>query len=95
MLTKSITVAVALAGLRVGSVGTMWISKAIKPEIKLSCPPAPPCNCPAAVELQSFDLSKLNNKKGNFTYSPQLHDVRIVIESKDSVLVKQILKSSR
>lgn len=64
----------------------------------LTCPtptPCPACNCPATVSLMNFDLDKLNNKRGTFNYSPQLHDVKIVIENKDSLLLKQILKEAK
>lgn len=64
------------------------------PEIKIpACPACPSLNCPPAVSLQNFDLEKLNNKRGNFTYSPNLHDVRVVIESKDSVFLKQLIQA--
>lgn len=54
-------------------------------------PPCPPCNCPATVSLMNFDMDKLNNKRGTFNYSPQLHDVKVVIESKDSTLLKSLI----
>lgn len=94
MLSKAIIVAVALAGLGAGSAGTLWISKAIKPEIKLSCPEV---KCPdnVSVELSNFDIDKINNKKGTFHLTNTLSNVRIVIEQKDSVLLKQILKAAK
>lgn len=58
----------------------------------ISVPACPACpTCPATVSLQNFDLDKLNNKKGTFTYSPSLKDVTVVIDCKDSVLIKQLL----
>lgn len=64
-----------------------------KPTVEIPpCPQCPVCNCPPAVSLQNFDMDKLNNKRGTFTYSPQLHNVRVIIESKDSLLLKAILQ---
>lgn len=96
-MTQYILIIAVAAGIAVGSGGTLLISKAVKPEVKLNCPACPACNCPPATEvkLQDFDLSKLNNKKGNFTYSPQLHNVTIKIEAKDSTLLKQALRNSK
>lgn len=92
-------------GMAVGTAGTIGVTKLFKPEkinydkirevMAEEIKKVPKTECPAAVELQSFDLSKLNNKKGNFTYAPQLHDVQIRIESKDSTLLKQLLKQSK
>jgi hypothetical protein len=51
--------------------------------------------CPDAVSLQTFDLSKLNNKKGNFSYAPQLHDVTIQLNCSDSTFARELLKKAR
>lgn len=75
-----------------GVVAGAYVFKVAQPQPQQP-PPCPACNCPAAVSLQNFDLDKLNNKRGTFTYSPQLHDVRLVIESKDSLLLKSLLRS--
>jgi hypothetical protein len=53
----------------------------------------PPCECPPTTEvsLQTFDLSKLNNKRGNFTYAPSLNNVTVVIRpERDSTLLKEL-----
>jgi hypothetical protein len=55
----------------------------------------PKVECPAAVELNNFDVEKLNNKKGHFHLHNTISDVRIVIESKDSTLIKQMLKAAK
>lgn len=57
--------------------------------------PCPACNCPPAVEvkLAEFDVEKINNKRGTFNYNPTISNARIVIESKDSTLLKQLLKT--
>jgi hypothetical protein len=91
MKTHLLIIALAV-GIAIGSGGTLFIAKMIKPEIKI--PSCPACNCPPATEvhLQDFDLEKLNNKKGTFSYSPQLNNVRVIIESKDSLLFKQMLR---
>lgn len=59
--------------------------------------PCPACSCPPAVEvnLADFDVDKINNKKGTFNYNPTLSNVRIVIEAKDSTLLKNLLKSAK
>lgn len=92
IMSKYILIIALAVGIAVGSAGTLFISKAIKPVINI--PACPPCNCPPATEvkLQDFDLDKLNNKKGNFTYAPQLNNVRVIIESKDSLMLKQLLR---
>lgn len=96
MLAKYLLPLVAIISFGGGSLfGTKLLAP--KPE-KIEIPACPQCPlvvCPPAVSLQSFDLSKLNNKKGNFTYAPSLHDVTIKIEAKDSTLIKQILRSAK
>ncbi len=95
MITKYLIIVVGAACLAAGAGGTLWITKAVKPEIKLQCPKAPDCNCPAAVELNNFDLEKINNKKGGqFHLHNTLSNVTIKIESKDSLLLKQILRNA-
>lgn len=83
----------ALIGLCLGSGLTVAVERATraKPTV-VNVPPCPACNCPPSVSLQNFDLDKLNNRKGNFTYSPQLSNVTVKIENKDSALVKAILR---
>jgi hypothetical protein len=62
----------------------------------LKCPEIPACNCPAAVELNNFDLEKINNKKGGqFHLHNTLSNVTIKIEAKDSVLIKQLLRQAK
>jgi hypothetical protein len=62
----------------------------------LKCPEIPACNCPASVELNNFDLEKINNKKGgHFHLHNELSNVTIKIEAKDSVLIKQLLRQAK
>jgi hypothetical protein len=44
--------------------------------------------CPPAVTLQAFDLQKMNNRRGNFTYAPVLDNVILVVDCKDSLFRK-------
>lgn len=77
--------------------GTIFQAKVLQPKINIpACPvvTVPPCPPQTAVSLQNFDLDKLNNKKGTFYYQPQLHNVQVIIEAKDSVMLKQLLKQS-
>jgi hypothetical protein len=94
-MNKYIIPIVAIIGIALGSGGTIAITKATQPTVEI--PPVPDCicNCPPSTEvsLQNFDLTKLNNKKGAFTYAPSLHNVTIRIDAKDSVLIKQLLRS--
>jgi hypothetical protein len=93
MITKYLIPLVAIISFGGGSLfGTKMLAPK-PPEI----PPCPDCKCPPAVEvdLQNFDLGKLNNKKGSFTYAPSLHNVTVKIDASDSVLIKQILKQAR
>lgn len=79
----------------IGSGGTVILGKLMRPKIEI--PKCPDCNCPPAtsVELQSLSLEDLKKVRGNFTYSPHLSNVMIKIESKDSLLVKSLLKSAK
>lgn len=89
MITKYLIPIIALASFAGGSFfGTKVLDKKC-PDLK--CPEIPACSCPPAVEMQSFDLDKLNNKKGNFHLHNTINNPVIRIESKDSALVKQIL----
>lgn len=92
IISKFILPIVAALGIAVGSAGTVMLTKAVTPRIEI--PECPACNCPPAteVQLQNFDVNKLNNKKGNFTYSPSLNNVTVKITCADSALLKQLLK---
>lgn len=61
LLLKSLIPAAAVAGIVVGSVGTLKITKAVKPEIKLECPKCPDLKCPPA---SSIDFDKIKNVRG-------------------------------
>lgn len=93
-MNKIFIIVAAVLGIAVGSGGTLAISKAVTPKIIIpACPQAPPCNCPAAISLiGGMDIQRLNNKKGEFTYSPTLTDVTVILDCSDSVLLKQIAK---
>lgn len=73
--------------------GTFFGVKVLTPA-PVKCPD---CKCPPStqVDLQNFDLDKLNNKKGHFTYSPSLNNVTVKIEMKDSALFKQMLRQAK
>jgi hypothetical protein len=91
MLTKYLLPLVAVIGF---GGGTFFGSKVLDKK----CPDcAPKLTCPdnVSVELSNFDIDKINNKKGTFHLTNTLSNVRIVIEQKDSALLKQILKSAR
>lgn len=62
-------------------------SKAFKPKIVVKTEKV---TCPDAISLQPFDMDKLNNKKGNFTYSPQLSDITLELCGNDSLLIDKI-----
>lgn len=91
MFAKYLLPIVAILGMAAGSFGTVILTKAVKPRIEI--PACPACNCPPAteVQLQNFDVEKLNNKKGNFTYSPSLNNVTVKITCSDSTLLRQLL----
>lgn len=85
----------AVVGMCIGTGSTLAITNAVKPVLSCpACPPAPPCNCPPATEvnLANFDVEKFNNKKGAFTYAPSLNNVTVRLDCKDSVLIKQLIK---
>ena len=71
--------------------GSLFGTKVLAPA-PIEIPKCPDCSCPPATEvsLQNFDLDKLNNKRGNFTYAPSLHNVTVRIDAKDSALIRQL-----
>lgn len=75
----------ALLGVIGGGGGAVAIMKA-------SRQPCPACNCPPATEinLQQFDPGKIVNRKGTFTYSPQI-ELRgsFLIQNCDSLRIKK------
>lgn len=85
---KYFIIIAAALGLAAGSGGTLLITKAVKPKIEI--PACPPCNCPpaAVVELGNFDMDKLNNRRGNFTFAPNFQNPVIYMNCVDSVHLK-------
>lgn len=85
-----------IIGIVVGSFGTIKIANGLKTECpkcpELRCPDVPPCPPQTSVELAPFDVSKFNNRKGTFHYSPVINHPQIVIDCPDSVLLKALLK---
>lgn len=63
--------------------------------------PCPSCNCPPAAVIKlapDFDVTKINNKRGEFHYEPKTEfqgDLTVVIDCQDSTLLKQILKQAK
>ena len=95
MLTKYLIPLVAIVGFAGGSLfGVKALTKKCPP-CEIKCPEIPDCSCPPVVSLQTFDPEKLNNKKGNFHLHNTLSDVTIVIEAKDSLLIKQLLRQAK
>jgi hypothetical protein len=64
ILTKYLIPAVAVAGIAVGSFGTLKITKAVKPEIKLECPACPSLKCPEPPASNGIDFDKIKNVRG-------------------------------
>jgi hypothetical protein len=62
-------------------------SKAFKPKIVVKTEKV---TCPDAISLLSPNFEKMNNKKANFTYSPQLSGVTIELCGNDSLLIDKI-----
>lgn len=87
---------IALACVLAGAAGgSWWTARALGNDCPdCVCPPAPDCVCPAAVSLQTFDLEKLNNKRGSFTYNPQLENVTIQVTAADSVWMKRAIETA-
>jgi hypothetical protein len=82
--------------LSVGFGAGMVTSKKLEKPVKVPEYKCPDCNCPPAVELNNFDLEKINNKKGgHFHLHNTLSNVTIKIEAKDSVLIKQLLRQAK
>jgi hypothetical protein len=88
---KGTIIAAVIGMLLGGSVGTyIGYIFYVKPCPACNCPQPEPC--PPAIDLQGFDVGKLNNKKGSFTYSPQLNNVHITIS--DTNLFKRAVKEA-
>jgi hypothetical protein len=84
MLTKYLIIIVAVAGLGIGSAGTLWIAKAVKPTVKVSCPKAPDCDCPELKPWNGIDFDKIKSK-----YITIQNEQHLTIKG-DSLLVKEI-----
>jgi hypothetical protein len=86
ILKLAIPIIIALASFGAGMVTHARVQKPVQfPEYK-----CPACNCPAAVELQHFDVEKLKNNRGNFTYSPQISGV--TISGTDSTFFREMIR---
>lgn len=95
-MSKYLILLIASAAFIAGGVlGGIGGSRIATKSIKAATAPCPACNCPPATEvkLADFDVKELNNKKGTFNYNPTISNVRLIIEAKDSTLLKQLLKS--
>lgn len=70
----------------VGSYGTMQITKAAKPQIKLECPPpvCPEFKCP---EGNYIDFEKVKNFKGTLKIDQHYH----ITANGDTLLAKKIV----
>ena len=51
-----------LVCIAVGSAGTLYITKAVKPEIVVRCPDAPACNCPEQKPCNGIDFDKIKSR---------------------------------
>ena len=81
-MTNIIAIIAVAVGIAIGSGGTLLISKAIKPKIVIpKCPQCPPAT---QVKMATFDLTKLNNRKGTFNYNPHLENVTVIVTPCDS-----------
>lgn len=88
-----------LVGFLIGApAGAFFDAKLLRGKCpELTCPEltCPDCVCPPAVSMQTFDPEKINNKRGEFHLHNSLSNVTIKIEAKDSLLLKQLLRSAK
>lgn len=75
-------------GIVLGSGGTLYLNKMMKPEIKLECKPAP-CNCPEQKPCQGIDFDKIKSK-----YITIENQQYLTIKG-DTLLVKNIREALR
>jgi hypothetical protein len=81
----------AFIGLILGSSIGGGVAKLTQPEIP-ACPTCPACPPATEVKFQELDLENLRKLKGDLHYAPQLSNVVVKIDCKDSVLLKQLLR---
>jgi len=89
MLTKYLIIIAAVAGIGIGSGGTLLITKAVKPEVKVECPACPDCNCPEQKPCNGIDFDKIKSK--HITIQNEQH----LTITGDSLLVKKVQEALR
>lgn len=88
IIEKYITISVAVIAFGGGSLFGVKVLQKKCPD----CAPVLECpECPAAVELNTFDFDKINNKKGNFHLHNHLSNVTVVVV-RDSVTFNELVK---
>lgn len=89
MISKYLIIVACAVGIAIGSGGTLFISKAVKPVVKLSCPKAPDCNCPEQKPCNGIDFDKIKSR----ALTIQNHQHLTV--SGDSLMVEKLISEFR
>lgn len=89
MLNKYLFPIVAIVGMAVGSAGTVWLTKAVKPIVHLKCPNIPDCNCPKPDPCNGIDFDKIKSR--NLT----IENKQYITANGDSLVLKKQLDETR
>jgi hypothetical protein len=84
MLSKYLIIIACAVGIAIGSGGTLFISKAVKPVVKLSCP-----ECPEQKPCNGIDFDKIKSR----ALTIQNHQHLTV--SGDSLMVEKLIGEFR
>jgi hypothetical protein len=79
----------AVIGMAIGGAATLGITKAVKPEVKVSCPKCPDLKCPEEKPCNGIDFDKIKSR--NVTIENTQH----ITTSGDSLLIPKIRKVVR
>ena len=89
MISKYLYIIIAVVGIAVGSGGTLFVAKMIKPVVKLECN-CPSLKCPPIPPSNGIDFDKIKNVKG---LTIQNHQYFVIND--DTVTLEAIKKAMR
>jgi hypothetical protein len=87
MITKYLLPIVAVISMALGSAGTVFLTKAVRPRVEVSCPPAPDCNCPEQKPCNGIDFDKIKSR------AITIQNTQYLTVNGDTVLVQVYIKA--